>query len=152
MDYRKLVIAAFAFAIISLIVHTIGAFASMGYYTNPAYFSMWSSLMMPGPSPPGWEFYATSFAVALITGAIFAYIYGIMKVAFAANPKKNFKRPTPTAIGLEFAALMFLAVSFTSAMSSWLLFSFPLGLQCEWLAEGFAIFMLFGVALGRIYG
>jgi hypothetical protein len=151
MDYKKLTIAAFAFAIISQIVRTLGTFASMGYYTDPAYFPLWSNLMMPGASPPGWEFYAASIAVALISGAIFTYIYEMMRSALVANPKKNFRRVTPMEAGLKFGALLFFGVCFTNAMSSWLIFSFPLALQCQWLVEGLIIFLLYGAALGKIY-
>ena len=151
MDCKKIAISAFVFAIISQIVHTLGAFASMGYYTDPQYFGLWSRLMMPGPSPPGWEFYAASIAVALITGAIFTYIFEIMRPALMANPKKNFNKVTPMKAGVKFGALIFLAVCFTNGMSAWLLYSFPLGLQCEWLVEGLAVSLLYGAALGRIY-
>ena len=151
MDSKKLVIGAFAYAVIAQVVHALGSIASMQYYTDPALFSMWSKLMMPGNAPPGAEFYIASIAAALIAGAIYTYLYEITRVVFLAKAKKNFKGGNPYMPGLKFGALMFLAVSLTGFMTFVLLFAFPLGLQVEWLIEGFAIFMLWGASLGAIY-
>jgi hypothetical protein len=151
MDGKKILFGAVAYAVIAQVVHALGSIASMSYYADPSLFSMWSKLMMPGNSPPGAEFFIASLAAALVSGAIFTYLYEITRVVFLARAKKDFHGGNPYMPGLKFGAIMFLAVSFTGFMTFVLLFAFPLGLQLEWLAEGFVIFMLWGTALGKIY-
>ena len=151
MDGKKMVMGAVAYAIIAQVVHTLGSIVSMSYYADPALFSMWSKLMMPGNAPPGTEFYLASIAAALVAGAIFTYLYEITRVVFLARAKKDFHGGNPYMPGLKFGAIMFLAVSFTGFLTFVLLFAFPLGLQLEWLLEGLVIFMLWGAALGKIY-
>ena len=151
MDLKKLVLGAAAFAVISQVVHTIGSIVSMGYYTDPALFSMWSKLMMPGASPPGAEFFIASFAAALVAGAIFTCLYDFARPLFLARAKKDFKGGNPYLPGLKFGAILFIAIDFTRFLSSLILFSFPLGLQLEWLAEGLVICAMWGAALGKLY-
>ena len=43
--------------IVSQIIHSIEAFATMDFYLDPNYFGVWSKIMMPGPGPPPAEFY-----------------------------------------------------------------------------------------------
>ena len=150
MDWKKLALAAFAFAAISQFVHTIGSIADLPYYTDPANFALWSKVMMPGPQPPGMEFYALSIAVSLATGLIFAYAYMISKQAFVM--KKSFKSDRFWKVGLKFVLFLFLLTCFTGILSMYLLFAIPMGLLLSWTAQGLAVSLAAGVAFARIIG
>lgn len=150
MEIRKLFLAAVAFAIISVIVHTAGSILDMGYYANPEYFGLWSKVMMPGPSPPGAEFYAASIIFSLITGFIFAEGYALTKHAFAS--KKSFRADKDFQVGLKFGLFLFLMTSLTGTMSMFLLFAVPFWLLVSWLAQGLVISLACGVAFAKIIG
>ncbi|MFA6490158.1 MAG: hypothetical protein WCT52_05785 [Candidatus Micrarchaeia archaeon] len=148
MNYAKLFIAALAFAIISQLVHTVGAVADMGYYTDPANAGLWSKVMMPAAAPPGIEFFAVSILFSLITGAIFADAYSLTKHLFAA--KKSFRSDKYWNIGLKFGMFLFMLTSLTGAMSMFLLFALPFGLLVSWLAQGLVVCLASGVAFAKI--
>ncbi|VVC00351.1 Uncharacterised protein [uncultured archaeon] len=148
MEWKKLVLAAIAFAIISQFVHIAGTLVDMNYYTNPAYFSLWSTLMMPGAAPPGLDFYAASILVSLITGLVFAYAFSMSKQLFVA--KKAFKSDKYWKIGIRFGLFLFVMIGATNFLSSWLLFSFPLALQLSWLLQALVIYLAAGVAFAKV--
>ena len=150
MNWKKLVLAAIAFAVVSQIVHTAGAFADMGYYTDAANAALWSKVMMPGPQPPGIEFYAISIAFSLISGLIFAYAYSITKQAFSL--KKSFKSDRYWHVGLKFGLFLFLITSLAGTLSMYLLFAVPSGLLLSWLVQGLVACLATGVAFAKIIG
>ena len=149
-EWKKLVLAAIAFAVISQIVYIAGAFADMGYYTDAANASLWSKVMMPGPQPPGMEFYALSIAFSLVSGLVFAYAYAITKQAFAL--KRSFKADRFWQIGLKFGLFLFLMTSLTGTLSMYLTFAVPSGLLLSWLAQGLVASLAAGVAFAKIIG
>ncbi len=51
-DLRGVAITAVAMTILAQIVHTLESILTMGYYTDPAYFQVWSKVMMPAAGPP----------------------------------------------------------------------------------------------------
>jgi hypothetical protein len=150
MDWKKLVLAAFVFAVISQFVHMAGSISDMPYYTDPAYFSLWSPIMMPGPSPPGMEFYTLSILVALASGLIFAYAYLVSKQALAL--KKAFKSDRYWKVGLKFGVFLFLLTGFTGTLSMYLLFAVPSGLLFSWAVQSLAICLASGMAFAKIIG
>jgi hypothetical protein len=141
MEWKELSISALVFAILSQVVHTIGAFATMGYYIDPAYFPIWSNLMMPGPSPPGLEFYAVSFAFSLLAGLIFAFTYSALKKGI---PGKDLVK------GVNYGILLFLLADVTYAMTTFVILAVPSALLVSWALEGLVINIAFGAALSRI--
>ncbi len=150
MEWKKLALAAVAFAIISELVYTLGAFADMGYYANAAYSALWSKIMMPGQQAPGAEFYILSIAVALITGFIFAYAYTITKQAFTM--KKSFKSDRYWKVGLKFGLFLFLMANLTGMLSIYLMIALPAGLLLSWMVQGLAVSLAAGVAFAKIIG
>lgn len=142
MDWRKLLLAAFAYGAISLIVHTLGAFLSMQYYADPQLAPLWSNLMMPSGEAPPLKFYAASFATSIIVGIIFAYTYVLIKNAI--KPGKSAES------GILFGLFLFLINGIPALLSMSLLFSLPLGLLLAWQVEGLAIYLCFGLAVVRI--
>lgn len=147
---KKLILAAFAYAVISQFVHMLGASVDMPYYTNPAYFGLWSPIMMPGPQPPGAGFYALSIIVALVTGLIFAYAYKISKQAFIA--KKSFRSDKSWMVGLRFGFYLFVLTGLTSMLAMYLLLAIPFGLLISWAIQGLIASLAAGVAFAKIMG
>ncbi|VVC01395.1 Uncharacterised protein [uncultured archaeon] len=142
MEWKKIILAAIAFAILSQIVHTLGAFADMGYYTDPAYFPLWSPLMMGAQGPPGTDFYAFSIVFSLITGTIFACMYFFMKSLF--------KQKTCLQRGYKFGLFLFLVNGVTGTLSMYLIFAVPAMLLFSWLVQGLITSLAFGVAIAKI--
>lgn len=150
MDYKKLFLAALAFTAISQVVHMAGAIFDMNYYTDPINFPLWSKLMMPGPAPPGLDFYAVSILFSLITGLIFADAYSMTKHLFTA--KKSFKADKYWDVGLKFGLFLFLITCLTGTMTMFLLFAVPFGLLLSWLVQGLVVSLATGVAFAKIIG
>lgn len=150
MKWKNLFLAAIAFAVISQIVYIAGAVLDMGYYTDTANAALWSKVMMPGPQPPGIEFYIISILVMLVAGFIFAYAYTITKQAFTL--KKSFKSDRYWEVGLKFGLFLFLMTSLTGTLSMYLMFAVPSGLLLSWLAQGLVASLAAGVAFAKIIG
>jgi hypothetical protein len=142
MDWKKLLFAAFVYAVLSLIIHTFGAFLSMQYYLDPQLAPLWSNLMMPSDAAPPLKFYAASFAASIIVGIIFSYTYVLIKNAI--KPGKSVES------GILFGLFLFLINGIPALLSMSLLFSLPLGLLLAWQVEGLAIYLCFGLAIVRI--
>lgn len=142
MDWKKLLFAAFAFAVLSQAIHSLGAYLSMGYYTDPQLAPLWSNLMMPSEGAPPLKFFAASFATSFIVGIIFAYTYILIRGAI--KPGKSFES------GILFGLFLFLINGIPSLLSMSLLFSLPIGLLLAWQVEGLAIYLCFGLAVVKI--
>lgn len=141
MDLKQILLSALVFAVVSQVVHTLGAFPTMGYYTDPANFALWSRIMMPTAGPPGTEFYAASLAFSFITGCIFAWAYSVVGKSV---PGKDVMK------GFNYGLMLFLMVGVPYTLSNILLLAIPLGLQMEWALETLVIYGLSGLAFAKI--
>jgi hypothetical protein len=150
MKSDKLVLSALAYVLISIVVNNIGAIFTMGYYTDPANSGLWSKLMMPGPQPPGMEFYISSIIFSLAAGAIFAYLYTLVRPALST--KQPFHSSKPIDIGLKFGLLLFALTSLTGFLSMFLLLAIPFGLLFAWLVSGLIVCLASGVAFAKLMG
>lgn len=140
-NWKQIALAAVAFVVIAQVIHTIGAIWMMDYYTNPAYFPLWSKLMMPGKGPPGAGFYLASAFSNFIIGLIFAAAYSLVTL-----PGNGVTR------GVNYGAFLFLVVGVPFMLSVKLLIAVPGALLAEWLAESLVIYMAAGAAFSRIIG
>ena len=139
----KLVIAAIAYTIISQIIHMVDALLTMNFYLMPQYFSVWSKIMMPIAGPPPFSFYGLSILFAVITGAIFAFIYlTIMK----AVPGK-----TKLQKGLAYGFILFLVNGIPGFLSLYLIVNLPTVLIIYWLIENLVIFLISGVVFAKLF-
>jgi len=137
----KLIGMAVLFAIIAQIVHTIGATATMDYYTDPLYFPLWSEVMMPAFGPPGMEFYAVSIASNFVIGLILAAVFVVLKNSIPGSGSRK---------GINYGILLFLVSAVPSAMSSYLILSVPAALLAAWAIENLLIFLVGGAVFARI--
>ena len=135
---RKLYLFAIVMAIVAMIVHTVESLLTMGYYTDPANFLLWSKLMMPGAGPPPAIFYAYSLLFAFVSWMLFGFVYIVLSGAI--KEKDIVKR------GLKFGMLIFLVGSLPGALTMVLLLNLPLGLIISWVISGLALNLAGGVA------
>ncbi len=140
-NWKQLALAAVAFVVIAQVIHTLGAIWMMDYYKDPAYFPLWSKLMMPNDGPPGADFYIVSLISSFITGLIFAGAYPLV----ANNlPGKGVTK------GVNYGIFIFFVVGVTFMLSVKLLFAVPGALLGGWVAESLVIYTIAGAAFSRI--
>ncbi|MFH0834883.1 MAG: hypothetical protein V1881_00900 [Candidatus Micrarchaeota archaeon] len=141
MNWKNLAFGAVAFAVIAEIAHVVEAMLTMNYYLDPAYFGTWSKIMMPAAGAPPAEFYMYSIVFALVTGALFAYVYSVVR---GALPKKN--------TGIWYGKLVWLVAGFPGSLSMYLMFNMPVGLIAAWTVSSLIIYVAAGWALEKIAG
>jgi len=147
MNWGKILLAALAYAVIAQAVHIAGAIADMPYYTDPAYFAVWSPVMMPGAAPPPAEFYMLSIGSGIVMGAIFAYGYSLVGKALRGG--KSFKAEKPWQTGAKYGLLVF-GLAGLSSLTMPMLFNIPFALAFSWSVQALAICLLSGAAVGKI--
>jgi len=141
----KLFLSAICYIVVAEIVSTLSAYLTMNYYTDPAYFSVWSKIMMPGAGPPPASFYYYSISFAFIGGLIFGFVYSRIKGIFG---KKTILQK-----GLRFGIGMFLVSGITLIMNLFLLINLPLGLLVSWLVfNGLIVNLIVGILIAKIFG
>ncbi|MCX5725927.1 MAG: hypothetical protein NT030_01880 [Candidatus Saganbacteria bacterium] len=138
----KAIIAAVVIVIIAQIIHGIGAQVGMGYYLDPAYFSVWSKIMMPEAGPPPASFYYLSILFGFITYLLFAGIYPLLKGSIAGDGAIQ--------KGLIYGIIVFLLGPVAGYLSLYLLINLPLGLILIWGVESFIIYLLAGAIVAWI--
>lgn len=139
---KQIIISGIVFAVISQIVHTVGAMLSMDYYLEEQYFSVWSKIMMPAAGSPGTEFFVKSVALAFVTGALFAYVYTVVSKAISGEGVKE--------RGLKYGMILFLVGTLPGMMSLFLLINLPFALIVFWILEGLIVNLLGGMAIVKI--
>jgi hypothetical protein len=134
--------AGFLFAVLAQIVHTIGAYATMGYYMMPEYFSVWSKIMMPNAGPPPLSFTVYALIFGAIGGILTAFVYGVVKNSVPGNrvSKK----------GLNYGLLIFMVAGIPSFLSMLLLINLPQTLILYWAVEWLIIDLLGGMLIARV--
>ncbi len=138
---KGIALSAILFVIVSQVVNTAGAIATMGYYTDPAYFPLWSKVMMPGAGPPGPEFFALGILFSLATGLIFASSYSLLK---ASVPGAGIRK------GLNFGLLLFLIAGVPFTLTTYLLLAVPPALLFSWAVEALITYAAGGAAFARL--
>ncbi|MFH1332255.1 MAG: hypothetical protein ABIH63_03135 [archaeon] len=134
--------AGVLFAVLGQIVHTIESFLTMSYYTNPAYFAVWSKLMMPTAGPPPASFYAYSIIFGIVSGILVALVYGVVRNSVPGN--------TVAKKGLNYGLLVFLVAGVPSFLSMLLLINLPAALILSWAFSSLVINLVGGMILAWI--
>lgn len=141
MDIKKFLLAAVGYTLLGQIIHILGAVLSMDYYTDPAYFQIWSKLMMPTAGPPPMEFTLVSLFVGFIMAVLIVYIYEMVKKSLPVKSKI-----------ISYATILFSLGSLPGIMMTLLILNVPLGLGIEWLVEGLVINLLGTYIIVKICG
>jgi hypothetical protein len=140
--FWKILASAIIFAAISYIVHLVESMMTMDFYTDPAYFAVWSKLMMPTVGPPPAEFAYASFGFALVTGLVLAYVYTIVRTIV---PAKHFVRR-----GLQYGFVVFLVAGVPMALTMYLLINLPSMLLLYWTISSLVIYLLGGIVFAKL--
>lgn len=138
---KGIIIAAILFMIIAQVIHSFGAFATMGFYTEPEYFHLWSEIMMPGAGAPGMEFYAVSLIFNFITALILTVFYVVIK---GAVPGKF-----SLIKGVNYGIMLFVITAIPTFLSTTLLLNLPIVLSISWMIEALIIDILGGIIIAK---
>jgi hypothetical protein len=141
MKVWKIIVAGILFAVIAQVIHMIESFATMNFYTDPAYFAVWSKIMMPGEGAPPTEFYIYSIIFGVITGIIYAVIYAIINKSL---PEKTFVKQ-----GIYFGFLLFL-IGIPMSLTMYLLINLPALLLVYWSISSLIIDLIGGIIIAKI--
>jgi hypothetical protein len=139
--FGRILVAGLVFAIVAMIVNNLGAFLTMSYYLIPAYFPVWSKLMMPTAGPPPMSFFFLSFTFSFVTGVLFALVYVLVR---AALPRSVWLR------GVYYGLLVFVVGSIPGYLALLLLINLPIGLVVAWAFESLVVNMINGVLTATI--
>ena len=134
--------AGVLFAVLAQIIHTVGAFLTMGYYTMPDYFAVWSNIMMPAAGPPPNSFYVYSIIVGIVSGILIALVYGVVKGSVPGR--------TAAKRGLNYGLLVFLVGGIPGYLSILLLINLPALLILYWAIETLIVNLVGGMIIARI--
>lgn len=138
----RIILAAIAFLIISQVIHTLEAYVTMSYYTDPTYAAVWSKIMMPKAGPPPMEFYYISWTFSFITGLLFAGVYNVITKGIPGN--------TVAKKGLIYGLLIWLVGGLSGSLAMILLVNLPIDLIGYWTVSGLIVNLLAGVAIAKI--
>ena len=133
--------AGIIFAAIGQIVHNLGSIMTMGFYLDPAYFPVWSRLMMPTAGPPPMTFFYYSMAFGIINGILLALVYAVIRNGV---PGVRTKR------GATYGFLVFLVAGLPGTLSLYLLVNLPSALIAYWAFENLIIYVIGGAVFGRL--
>ena len=138
----KIILAAIVFMIVAQVIHTIESMLTMNYYTDPAYATVWSKIMMPTAGPPPTEFYYYSLTFIFITGLFFTVVYTVFEKSVPGN--------TFVKKGLMYGLLMWLVGGLSGSLAMVLLINLPIDLIAYWTVSGLIIDLLAGIAIAKI--
>lgn len=136
LHWKKVFIAGLWYVLISTVLHQAEAFMDMRYYTDPAYFGVWSKLMMPVAGPPPAGFFIVSLLFSLATGCTLAAVYEFMSPLFGKGFWQKVIGYTDIMVGLSIVFGYF---------PMYLLFNVPVVLLAWWL--GFSWVTILGTAM-----
>ncbi len=137
------VLAALGYAFAAQIVHTVSALLTVQFYMNPAYYMVWSRIMMPGYGPPGTDFLLVSLLFSFITGLLLSGAYLFVRDSFKGC-KSPWKR------GMAYGLLLFVVAGIPMSLTIFLLINIPLLLIAVWAAEGLLSYLAGGAIIGRV--
>lgn len=138
----RMIGAGVLFGIIALIVHWIFAYVGMDYYLDPAYFPVWSKLMMPTAGPPPASFLYYSLTFNIISGILFAFVYTVLG---SCVPGKKF-----IIRGLVYGFLVFLVGAIPGYLATYLLINLPPELIALWAVESLIIYSIGGMVVAKL--
>jgi hypothetical protein len=142
MNWKRILAASIIFAAVSQMLRIVESMLTLDFYMDPAYFGVWSKVMMPTAGAPPAEFYYTSIAASLIIATIFAAVYAMVK---GSLPGK-----TDVAKGLKYGIILFIMVQVPGLLSMYLLINLPAVLLVYWGISSALISLVGGIIFSKI--
>ena len=143
IHWGKVIGIGVLFAVISMVVRQLEMLWTIQYYTDPAYFGLWSPLMMPKAGPPPPEFFIFSIISSIFTGMALTLIYYYLREYL---PKGYWKRSFFFADVLVATSFIFFTVPVA------LLFHIPYGLLAWWFGSTFVIVSASSLVIVKMVG
>ncbi len=140
-NITKVISSGVIFAIIGQLVHIIGSIFTMGFYTDPTYFPVWSKVMMPTQGPPPISFFYYSIVFGLIAGILLATVYAIVRTGIPGIGAKK---------GFVYGLLAFLIAVIPGSLSLYLLINLPPSLITYWALENLVIYLIACTIFGKL--
>jgi len=140
--FGRAVLIALVLAILGYLVHTLEAILTMDYYLDPAYFSVWSKVMMPDAGPPPAEFMYLSVLFGFLVALVYVWAYKVVEPGFIEADGWLRK-------GVYFGVLLFLIGVLPGSLSLYLLINLPAALIAWWTLSGFVVTLLDGMVIAR---
>ena len=128
--------------IIGFVFRMVESMLTMGFYMDPAYFGVWSNLMMPTAGPPPMQFFAVSLLFGFITSLIIVWACQLVAPLLGSQ---NWVRK-----GVFLGMFLFLLTVAPGMLSMMLLINLPAALLFAWLVTGFVISMVDGFVLAKL--
>jgi len=139
--WGKVILAGLIYFIIALIARQVDIIFTVNYFKMPAYFGVWSKLLMPGTGPPPLKFYIVSILFSLLAGLTIAFVFEIIKEKLAVGYWKKV---------FEFTCLTILLNIVSFSLPVYLLFNVPIGLLLSWLVTNIVVIFLSTLAFAKI--
>lgn len=139
--WKKVLVAGLVYLVVATVINQIEAILTMSYYKIPAYFGLWSKIMMPSAGPPPLRFFIMSISFSLLSGITVAAIYEILK----ENLEKGFWMRI-----LNFTLVIFWISIIFFTLPIYLLFNVPTGLLISWVIGEFLIVFLATISFVKI--
>jgi len=127
---------------ISFVINMVSSILTMGFYKDPAYFQVWSKIMMPTTGPPPWYFSLYTLGFSLLGGIFIALVYYFVK--------STFKQKSAVKKGLFYGFLLFLVAGIPPMLSMILLINLPLMLVISWMIMSGVILLLDGMVVAKL--
>lgn len=141
IHWGKVLLIGLLYTGFAMIVRQFEAKFTLRYYMDPAYFGVWSKLMMPTAGPPPLEFMITSVILTFASGIAITIIYYYLRDYL---PKGYWRRAT-------FFADILISTSFVFfTLPVYLLFNVPAALLVSWFVSTFVIILLTSLLLVKI--
>jgi hypothetical protein len=142
-SWTKVLLAGIAFGVISEVLHTVDSIFTMGYYTDPQYFAIWSKVMMPTNGPPPASFFVLTILLSIITGLILAYVFAVVR--------SSLKQSSALKTGIAYGAFVFLLTA-PVLLSTYVMIAIPPMLLADWAVWSFIISLVGCTAIAKIMG
>lgn len=131
--WGKVFLCSVIYAIIAQIIHSTSTFITMPYYMDPAFFNVWSKVMMSKAGPPPASFFMYSILFAFLTGLVLAATYDWLRDKLGDK------------CGGRFGTFFMFILSVTVVMfflPAYLLINIPLSLLGIWLLEMAVVYFI----------
>jgi hypothetical protein len=142
-DIGYIILAGIVVAVISQILNTLEAFATMNIYLADEYFPVWSRIMMPAAGPPPASFYVYSILFSLIAGIIYAGVFFVLEDGI---PGREIRK------GLYYGLILFLVSGIPFLLTTYLLINLPSLFFVAGTIFGFIGYILSGLVINGIVG
>jgi hypothetical protein len=133
----RFIVAALAYTVFAYLLHLIGALLTLQFYLDPAYFPVWSRLLMPTAGPPPLAFSVYSLILGFAAALLFVFIF--------LQVRPLFKGTSRARRGATYGFGVFLVGGLPGFFMLWLLINLPFLLLVDYAIEGLIANIVGGV-------